>query len=189
MIAMQVLIAALAVLAIAPVLAASKRRQVCVLVAPFSEYIGGIAKDYCKEHRIEVVECLSPYLCGYFKSKGSAVPAAFRAPEEGKEVAWAVRRGVLRSADVSRRGRGRRSRRARTPDSDDSKEEEGPPEEEEEGGEEEGLLEEEEEAEDTEEEGGAQVATAVEGRDVVCVLSESDSGRACSPHRSDEHVV
>lgn len=60
-----------------------------ILVDPFTAYLSGHCKEYCKENEIRVVEVVSSYSNGALESKGMALPEKFIAPNEGDEVSWA----------------------------------------------------------------------------------------------------
>ena len=60
-----------------------------ILIDPFTEYLSGHCKEYCRIHDIRVVEVVSAYSNGALESKGMALPESFLAPKDGDEMSWA----------------------------------------------------------------------------------------------------
>lgn len=61
---------------------------VLVLIDGFSAYLSGLAKDYCNDHNIHIIEAVSPYVASIFELQGKPLPDKFQAPKPGEEVAW-----------------------------------------------------------------------------------------------------
>lgn len=74
--------------------ASSRSKGTVILVDPFSDYLSGFCREYCENRGIRLIECISPYMAGYFLSKGSEVPQHLLSPVEGKELEWAKEKGI-----------------------------------------------------------------------------------------------
>ena len=70
-------------------LKASPTPSTLILVDPFTEYLSGHCKEYCRENDIRIVEVVSSYSSGALQSKGMTLPDNFIAPKDGEELAWA----------------------------------------------------------------------------------------------------
>eukprot|EP01041_Mallomonas_annulata_P000835 gene835-1626_t len=60
-----------------------------VLVDPFVEYISGHIKSICKARDLQVIDVVSPYMCGFLASQGRKIPESLQAPGLGEESNWA----------------------------------------------------------------------------------------------------
>lgn len=61
-----------------------------VIIDGFTEYLSGICKEYCKEHNIQLIELISPYISNLFQSQGRDVPLELRAPIDNIDIQqWA----------------------------------------------------------------------------------------------------
>lgn len=70
-----------------------------VIVDGFTEYISGFCKEYCNAHGIRVIEVLSPYICGIFRSRGQDVPESLQAPINEDDIRrWAFQNEIARDA-------------------------------------------------------------------------------------------
>lgn len=66
-----------------------------VLVDPFTPYLSGLCREYCKTHDIEIVEAVSAYSARALTAvNGTPLPAALLAPEEGEESEWLKAKGL-----------------------------------------------------------------------------------------------
>lgn len=65
-----------------------------ILIDGFTDYIGGYAREYCAERKIEIVDAISPYLAATLQQQGRNVPDHLKAPTPGDEVAWIEERDL-----------------------------------------------------------------------------------------------
>ncbi len=70
-----------------------------VLVDGFTDYISGIARQYCKTHDINVVDVVSPYLAAAIAAQGNILPISLLTPTAETADQWLEATNLLNSLE------------------------------------------------------------------------------------------